>query len=234
MGPGMPGFGIASLFYVAAALLAPFNELIHLRRGTSTPERRRVVVAQFLVAIAIVVALVLFYLGLGQLVSRGWIEVNGRGSIAGVPNWVFAVLTLLVVLLIGTIAGGLASLRAADDPPDQVAAAHRAGVAQIVLDLRISEKEGETDLVVNGASVIDLDAPSADELVLVAAPAGADTAMEAAVWERPSVPATPLGDVEPVPESARPEPPTTARVLVLTTGRLRTVWLVDEESPLRS
>lgn len=53
MNAGLPGFGIGGIFYVLAALIAPFVELRRIRRGQSTPARRRLIGRQFAIAVAI-------------------------------------------------------------------------------------------------------------------------------------------------------------------------------------
>lgn len=136
MGPGMPGFGIASIFYIAAALLSPFFEVIRIAKGTSTPERRRTAASQFVIGLLMIGALVGFYVGLGYLMGRGWLGGADQGRFGSLPNWMYAVLTLMVVLGVGHVWGALARRFGAPERPSLVARAHSDGVARIVLDLR--------------------------------------------------------------------------------------------------
>ncbi len=136
MGPGMPGFGIASIFYICAALLAPFVEVAHVVQGTSTPERRRVALSQFIIGSLMVGALVGFYVGLAFLMRRGWLGDAGRGGFGPLPNWTYAVLTLIAVLGAGYVCGVITKRRLGPEIRSSVARAHSEGVARIVLDLR--------------------------------------------------------------------------------------------------
>lgn len=67
MNAGLPGFGIGGIFYVLAALVAPVVELRRIRRGESSPERRRSIARQFAMALAIVAMI----LALMPLVALG-------------------------------------------------------------------------------------------------------------------------------------------------------------------
>jgi hypothetical protein len=137
MGPGLPGFGIASLFYIGAALVAPFHEIVMTARGQSSRRRWSTAITQFFIGAGMLGALILFYMGLAALIRSGVLPVNeGPATLARVPNWVFAAATLVIVLLVGSLAGAFASWRSPDDHPDEVAAGHRSGITQVVLDLR--------------------------------------------------------------------------------------------------
>ena len=129
MGAGIPGMGIASLFYVAAALLSPVRELYLTVRGRSSAHRWRAVLLQFTLAVLIVVAVVAFYVGIDVLVDRGVIKGSvGPVPLKGVPNFVFAIFALVGVLVTSTLAA--LWVRAGEDETiDMIAAAHRAGVA---------------------------------------------------------------------------------------------------------
>lgn len=53
MGAGIPGTGMATLFYIVSALLMPCRELIITAQGRSSRRRWRLVIRQFLIALAI-------------------------------------------------------------------------------------------------------------------------------------------------------------------------------------
>ena len=132
----MPGFGIASIFYICAALLAPFVEVTHVVRGTSTPARRRIALSQFVLGSLMIGALVGFYVGLAFLMRRGWLAGAGSGGFGPLPNWTYAVLTLVGVLAAGYVWGAVTRRRLGPEARASVAQAHSEGVARIVLDLR--------------------------------------------------------------------------------------------------
>ena len=141
MGPGLPGFGIASLFYIAAALLAPLKELGLTLRGRGCRDRRRASFTQFFIGAGMLISLILFYVFLAVLIRRlGIDETRGPGFLARFPNWVFAAATLAMVLGIGSLVGRLLSARTGEESPDEVAAAHRDGVVELVLDLRTATR----------------------------------------------------------------------------------------------
>ena len=137
MGPGLPGFGIASLFYIGAAILAPVHEVGMTLRGRSSLRRWHMALTQFAIGLGILSALVLFYSGIDYLIT--WeVLPTGRGIavLARIPNWVYAAGTLVVVLVAGAIVGAVASWISADDDPEAVAEGHRLGITGMVLDLR--------------------------------------------------------------------------------------------------
>lgn len=99
MSPGIPGLGIASVFYVAAALLAPLREVVRTARGDSSAARWKVVGRQFSLAIGILVSLVLLYLGFDALIARGLSPPPVPFSVpGGYPTWVYAIVVLAAVL----------------------------------------------------------------------------------------------------------------------------------------
>ena len=138
MGPGLPGLGIASVFYVMAALLAPLRELVLTVQGRSSARRWRLVGVQFVLALTVVVALVAFYLGLAALVRlgvlprpQGWNDALGR-----VPNVVWAFVTLTAVLAAVWLYALWDRFTAQEETQEMIAAAHRSGVVDVVHDLR--------------------------------------------------------------------------------------------------
>jgi hypothetical protein len=147
MGPGLPGFGIASLFYIGAAILAPIHEVGMTLRGRSSLRRWHMALTQFAIGLGILSALVLFYSGIDHLITWG-VFPTGRGIavLAHIPNWVYAAGTLVVVLVAGAIVGAVASWISADDDPEVVAEGHRAGITGMVLDLRTERSRRERPL----------------------------------------------------------------------------------------
>ena len=140
MGPGLPGFGIASIFYIVAAILAPARVAWVARRRPDVTARWSTAWTQCAIGWTMLAALVGFYLFLDLLVTRGILPVSqGPTPLRVLPNWIYAVITLGVVLLIGSLAGTVASLRRPDDAAAAVAAGHAAGVAPMVLELRQAE-----------------------------------------------------------------------------------------------
>jgi len=101
MGPGVPGMGIASVFYVAAALVAPAREIVKTVQGNSSAMRWKVVGRQFSLALFIVGSIVMLYLSVQVLISRGLLSDPAATDLPGdFPNWTYAV-GILVILLIG-------------------------------------------------------------------------------------------------------------------------------------
>jgi len=56
---GLPGIGVGTLFYVLIALLMPVFELVNVVRGTSSLERWRRIVRQFVHALSIVLSIMI-------------------------------------------------------------------------------------------------------------------------------------------------------------------------------
>jgi hypothetical protein len=133
MGPGVPGMGIASVFYVAAALVAPVREIVRTLQGNSSPMRWKVVGRQFSLALLIVGSIVMLYLSIQVLISRGLLSVPAATDLpGGFPNWAYAV-GILVILLIGVTltawAVGLWVRRTGmEDDSEVIAHAYRASI----------------------------------------------------------------------------------------------------------
>ena len=137
MGPGLPGLGIASVFYVIAALFAPLRELALTIRGRSSAERWRLVGIQFLLAVTVVVALIAFYVGLAMLVRVGWLpRPREWNALARLPNVVWAFLTLAAVLTGVWLYALWDRVTSEEETLEMIAAAHRSGVVNVVIDLR--------------------------------------------------------------------------------------------------
>ena len=133
MGPGVPGMGIASVFYVAAALVAPVREIVRTLQGNSSATRWQVVGRQFSLALLIVGSIVMLYLGVQLLIARGLLSVPAATDLpGGFPNWTYAV-GILVILLIGVTltawAVGLWLRRTGmEDDSEVIAQAYRASI----------------------------------------------------------------------------------------------------------
>jgi hypothetical protein len=69
MSAGLPGLGLGGIFFILSALIAPFVEAVRMLRGRSNPARRRQIARQFLLAVAMVVAI--------DLTLRGLLAVGG-------------------------------------------------------------------------------------------------------------------------------------------------------------
>ncbi|CAN5471280.1 hypothetical protein BH24ACT7_BH24ACT7_22920 [soil metagenome] len=113
MAPGIPGLGIASVFYVAAALLAPLREVVRTARGDSSAARWKIVRRQFSLAIGIIVSLVLLYIGFDALIARGLSPPPVPFSVpGGYPTWVYAIVVLAAVLFSVTMSAAALSWHA--------------------------------------------------------------------------------------------------------------------------
>lgn len=126
MGPGMPGIGIAGIFYVIAAVLAPARELYLTARGRSSRARWLLVLRQFLLAWVIVGTVVGFYMGLNWMAHQDWLGAWGdRGlQLFTLPNLAVGVLILGVALGV-TAAYAFLVRNRADEDPDVIAFDHR-------------------------------------------------------------------------------------------------------------
>jgi hypothetical protein len=140
MGPGLPGVGIASIFYVVAALFAPFREVVLTVRGRSSKARWRMVALQAGLAIMIVVSVVLLYWGVAWLARSGAVDLYRRPpprQLRRYPSYVWAVFALVGVLLVSSLYALWVRITRPRDDLRAVAAAHRAAVAvPAVVDLR--------------------------------------------------------------------------------------------------
>ncbi len=133
MGPGVPGMGIASIFYVTAALIAPLREAVKSIRGESSAERWAAVGRQFAMAVGIISSIVVLYLGFDALVSRG---VFGPPQVIALPGsypvWTYAVGVMIVLMLALALASGVVALRvrwgSLGEDPEQIADVYRASI----------------------------------------------------------------------------------------------------------
>lgn len=158
MSPGIPGLGIASVFYVAAALLAPLREVVRTTRGDSSAARWKVVGRQFSLAIGILASLVLLYMGFDGLIARGLSPPPVPFSVpGGYPAWVYAIVVLAGVLFLVTMSAAALGwyarrTRSTDDHPGSIVDAYRVTItldrvppsgAGAARDLPVSPAEGE-------------------------------------------------------------------------------------------
>ncbi len=95
MNAGLPGVGIAGLFFVISALLMPVVELARTLRGRSSLERWQGVAHDWLLAVAMVAA----FLGMGWAVAEKVPEPMSKALRGGVPT---RVSTMLLTLLVFT------------------------------------------------------------------------------------------------------------------------------------
>lgn len=133
MGPGIPGLGIGSVFYVVAGLLAPFREIVRTARGDSSAARWKVVRRQFLLAIGILASLVLLYLGFDALIARDLSPPPVPISVpGGYPTWVYAVgvmtAVLIAVTMLAAALGGYARLTRSKEDPGSIIDTYRATI----------------------------------------------------------------------------------------------------------
>lgn len=94
MNAGLPGIGIASLFFVISALLMPVVELARTVRGQSSRERWRGVAHDWLLAVAMVGA----FLAMGWAVAEKVPEPMSRALRGGVGTGSSTLLLTLLVL----------------------------------------------------------------------------------------------------------------------------------------
>jgi hypothetical protein len=57
MSAGLPGLGLGGIFFILSALVAPLFEAARMASGRSSRERRRQVARQFLLAVAMLIAI---------------------------------------------------------------------------------------------------------------------------------------------------------------------------------
>ncbi len=127
MNAGLPGVGIAGLFFVVSALVMPVVKLVRTVAGRSSAERWRVVAHDWLLAVAMLAA----FVAMGWAVAEKVPEAVRRELRGGVPTRISAVaitVVILVALLVATQAPRLAratvrrarhagSARASAEPP---------------------------------------------------------------------------------------------------------------------
>jgi hypothetical protein len=112
MGPGVPGMGIASIFYLTAALFAPLREVVKSVRGESSAQRWKAVGLQFAIAVGTVSSIVLLYLGFDALISNGVFGPLQPIDLPGdLPVWTYALGVLIILLLALALASWVLALR---------------------------------------------------------------------------------------------------------------------------
>lgn len=140
MGVGVPGFGIASIFYVFAALFAPFREVLLTIRGRSSAQRWRMVGTQAMLASLIVASVFALFLAADALIARGWLPPpQGPALFRWAPNYLYSIAALALVLFAVDVVARWVRVRTDDEPADEIAAAHARGAPFVVLDLRAND-----------------------------------------------------------------------------------------------
>ena len=94
MNAGLPGVGIAGLFFVVSALVMPFVELVRTVAGRSSAERWRGVAHDWLLAVAMLAAFVAMGWAFAEKVPEP-IRNELRG---GVPTRISAMVATVVIL----------------------------------------------------------------------------------------------------------------------------------------
>jgi hypothetical protein len=125
MSAGLPGLGLGGLFFIVSALFAPFAELPRIVRGRSDAARRRQIGRQFLLALAMIVAIDLTLRGLllaGAVVGAG---PEGDPGIVVLPLAPIGITTGLLLLVLATAKGADLLLRLRDSRRERAHAAQR-------------------------------------------------------------------------------------------------------------
>ena len=104
MSAGLPGVGLAGLFYLLCALLMPFLELGRTLAGRSSAQRWRVVAEQFLLAVALLVSAA----GVGLLLERLVQPVRAPST----SPLLVSLAVLAVLLVVVTVSGAVSARRA--------------------------------------------------------------------------------------------------------------------------
>ena len=133
MGPGVPGMGIASIFYLMAALFAPLREVVKSIRGESSTQRWKAVGLQFSIALGIISSIVMLYLGFDALVSRGVFGPPQATELPGdFPVWTYALAVVIVLMLALSLASWVVALRvrwgSIGEDNEEIAIVYRASI----------------------------------------------------------------------------------------------------------
>lgn len=146
MGPGLPGIGVTSIFYVLIGIVAPFREVVLTVRGRSSIARWRLVGRQFSIALSTALAVTLFYLTIEFAIDNHWFA-DKRTRLPGVlPAWTYGLIALFGLLV--TLAIYARCCRRLTVSPQQIARAHsysvsdRLGVVAEVSEVVIFEPRG--------------------------------------------------------------------------------------------
>jgi hypothetical protein len=125
--------GIASIFYLMAALFAPLREVVKSIRGESSTQRWKVVGLQFSIAVGIISSIVLLYVGFDALVSRGVFGPPQATELpGGFPVWTYALGVLIVLMLALALASWVVALRvrwgSIGEDTEEIALVYRASI----------------------------------------------------------------------------------------------------------
>jgi hypothetical protein len=107
MSAGLPGAGIAGVFYLASALLMPAIEVGRTIRGRSSLAAWRVVIRQFSVSCAILAGIWTTGWLLGLAAFRPVVSDEAAGAAATTPQVVGQSAMLLSVLTLVVLVGGV-------------------------------------------------------------------------------------------------------------------------------
>lgn len=133
MGPGLPGFGIASLFYVAAGLIAPIREVVLTIAGRSSRSRWVMVGRQFALSVVTVAAVVGFLVVIDRLIYLGYLTVaRGPSALSGIPNFGYAILAFVFVVGATNMVGMAYSRMTVPEAPAIIAENHRLGRTSVL------------------------------------------------------------------------------------------------------
>lgn len=95
MTAGLPGAGIAGLYFVMCALAMPVIEVYRLLRGRSDPAGRRLAACQAVIALATVTTIGFIYWVLGLMVGSP--ARHGHGGLIGLSVSVTLLMTVLAI-----------------------------------------------------------------------------------------------------------------------------------------
>jgi hypothetical protein len=118
MSAGLPGLGLGGLLFIILGLAAPFVEGVRSIMGRSSTERWRIALRQFVLALAILVALERAYWLASRIFGLGQNRASGAAGSALPLTPIVLTLAVLVVVLVA--AGLLRRFVRASGPADPV------------------------------------------------------------------------------------------------------------------
>jgi hypothetical protein len=128
MGPGLPGIGVTSIFYVLIGIFAPIREVaLTMQRGSSRP-RWRLVGRQFVIALGTAMSVTAFYLAIEIAMQSRWLPDTRTKLPGAVPAWAYGLVVLVALLLSLALYARICATSVPNDP-HSVARAHRHNVS---------------------------------------------------------------------------------------------------------